>query len=247
MSCTVRCALALVCASAMASSSPAANVTPTKSGGDFIAGSGIPADNFTISTALTGESVALKGRLRDTGQPLSQSGNVYYVPAGLSVLSPPNPAWAFDYQFSPGTAGQTAESYLLTLQIDFDPGIGTTDYATIPLPVADADADPTNSWDDGDGFFLNPGSGAWSDDVTPFVVSNSGHLGFNFWTLPPFNKSYDPNVTGEYQINLTVADALGTLASSTIFVNVVPEPATLGLVLMSGLFGAAVYLRRRWG
>ena len=220
----------------------AANVTPTKSNSDFIAGSGIPSDNFLIDTAGTGESVALKGRSRDTGQPLSFSGSTFEVKNGNSVLSPSNPWWSFDFQFSPGTAGMAAEDYVMTLEVDFDPAIGSTDFAVISLPVADADTDPTNSWDDTDGFFTNPGGGGWSEDSVPFVYSQSWNQGFTFWTLPPFNKTYDANATGEYSLVLSIAtssDPMNAIATSSAVVRVVPEPCA-GLLLLFGCLGLLI-------
>ncbi|MEM7315344.1 MAG: PEP-CTERM sorting domain-containing protein [Planctomycetota bacterium] len=237
--------LVAVCVAMVSHLASAANVTPTKSNTDFIAGSGIPSDNFVIDTASSGESVALKGRSRDTGQAISFVGDTYTVMNGNSVLSPSNPWWSFDWQFSPGTAGMVAEDYIMTLQVDFDPAIGTTDYATISLPVADADMDPTNSWDDTDGFFTNPGGGDWSDDGVPFVYSQSWNQGFGFWTAPPFDKTYDSNDTGEYQLNVSIAkssDPMVPIATSSILVEVVPEPCT-GLMLLCGCLG--LMIRRR--
>lgn len=225
------CTLCLTCF-LFAPSLQADVVGPSKSNGDFIPGTGIPGDNFVSDTAGTGEQVFLKARSRDTGQALSQVGNRYYVEAGLASNNS-SPWWSFDFQFSPGETGQNPEDYTLDLWVDFDPGVGATDFVMLSAPVGDADADPSNSWDDGDGWHLNPGGAAWSTDNVPWVAANSWHLGFGFW-----GKSYDPNATGEYELRLTVSDAGGVVASTTAFANVVPEPSSFAflcaLTLMVG-------------
>jgi hypothetical protein len=239
---------AMAAALLLAAPAAAAIVPTTKANGDFIAGTGIPADNFTIA-ANGGDSVALKGRLRDTGQALSQSGNVYYVPTGLAADNV-NPAWSVDFQFTPqdGAAPPNIFSltdYWLTLEVDFDPSYGSTAFKTVSLPVSSA----------GSNFFGNPGSGAWSNDVTPWVVSDSINLSFASWALvPPVGPTgYDPNVPGEYEVRLTVSelDYAGfvpvrgaDIVSTDILVRAIPEPASAAL-LSSAVIGLFVVRRRR--
>lgn len=206
--------------------STAATVSPTKANGDYIAGTGIPANNFTVSTGATGEQVALKARNRATGQPLLQSGTTYYVSPGLTGASP---TLTFDYQFTPGSLA----NYGLKLDVDFDPGAGT-DFATIDqLVVGGWSLPPFN-----DGFFANPGGGAWSDNTTPYVYSQSWNLGYTFWSTV-FGKSYNPNVPGTYEFVLTAYDPTtsAVLSSSAITAVVVPLPpsAWAGLALLGGL------------
>jgi hypothetical protein len=236
--------VAIVCLLS-AAPSHAVVVTPAKADGDFISGTDIPGDNFTSATAGTGEAVFLKARSRDSGQPLAQVGNRYFVLTG-SASDNVNPWWSFDYQFSPDVPPLT--TYNLRLDVDFDPAVGVASFKTISLPVIDGDAVATNSWDDGDGFFTNPGSGAWTDDTTPYVVANSWHLSFGFWSaVGPSGLTYDRNLPGEYEIRLTALDGATELASATIFAEaVVPEASQLcmlGLTLAG--CGLAAYLRRR--
>lgn len=232
----------------LAAPAAAALVSPTKSNGTFIPGSGIPADNFTSVTANTGDTVALKGRLRDTGQALSQSGNVYYAPTGLAADNV-NPAWSFDYQFTPENSAAdpnifSLTDYWLTLEVDFDPTPGSANFKTVAGPVSGLAPN----------FYSNPGSGAWSNDVTPWVVSDSANLGFASWAFaPPIGPTgYDPDVIGEYEIRLTVSELAyaglipvrgADIASTSILVQTVPEPATAAMVgvAMMGLFA----VRRR--
>ncbi|QDU90312.1 hypothetical protein Pla175_37150 [Pirellulimonas nuda] len=223
------------------------------SGPEFIAGDGIPINGF-VQDSVPGMgntvSVAVKARDRDTGQPNAIVGNRYYVDAGLStVVTPGVSNLAFDYQFDPGASGLT--NYLLELSLDFDPAAGIADFVNFLLPVFDADGTPdalVDSWQETDGFFLNPGPGAWSDDSVGYVVSNSTRMDFGFFSLPPFSKMYDPNAVGEYEIRLRVYDITGAtqLASANAFAVVgVPEPSSLALTGLLGMACVATWRRRR--
>lgn len=231
--------LAVAAIVAVATPAWAATVSPTKSNGDFIPGSGIPADNFTANTAGTGETVAAKGRLRDTGQALSQVGNIYYVPTGLAADNT-NPAWSVDWQFTPA-AGSSTGDYWIESFVDFDPAVGATDFLQLgPTQVSPASG----------GYASNPGGGAWSDDTIPFVLADSFHLGFPIWTL--LGKSFDPNVPGEYQFVLNAYANNGgipgaQLASTSILVRSggIPEPATIGMAGVAAIAGLAVRRKAR--
>jgi len=229
-------ALSLACGVAVTHAVPIYNapVTPTKAGGDFIPGNGIPATGFAVDTdPATGVSVALKARSRDTGNPLSQSTNVYVVKSGLAADNI-NPWWNFDLQFSPGDDGTTADGFQLQFTVDFDP---TPAYnyisfgGTVPIPASVP-------------FVIeNLGGGTWSSDDVDFVVADSSHLAFSTWTTF-FGATYDPDATGEYTFSLTAKDQFGTqLAHTEIVVKVVPEPASLGLFALGGLL--LVKRRRR--
>ncbi len=225
------CVIAL-CLGSIAEAAPIYNtgVTPTKSNGDFIAGSGIPSSGFAVDTAVTGESIGLKARGRDTGFPLSQSGNTYVLQPGLA-LNGVSPWWNFDFQFSPGLTGAPATDYILTLEVDFDPSAGT-DFTTISATA--------DTWG---GFTTNPGGGAWSD-ATPYVMAESWNLGFGFWQLlgaPPF----DPNANGQYTINFSASQNNQVVASTSIIAQVgnvapIPEPSCMALLAIMGgvCFGA---------
>lgn len=212
------------------------SVTPTKANGDFIPGSGIPSDRFTIDTALTGESVALKARDRSNGEPLFSVGSVYTVSPGNDPSNPNRSAWNFDFQFSPG-AGSTAvpSDYTYELKVDIDPAVGVTNFVTIPVPPSNTLAPA------GDSFFANPGGGAWSSNTTPFVIANSENYKFGFLAGPTFtNPSF-----GEYDIQFTARNAItnAVVAQSNIqVVAAIPEPATLGVL---GLATIGLLARRR--
>lgn len=210
-------------------------VPVTKSNGDFVPGTGILADNFTISTGTGRESVALKARDRDTGQPLSISGTTYAVSPGLSTDAPGQTQFRFDFQFTPGAAS----NYWLQLMIDFDPTAGQ-DFVTLEGLVF-------GYWNGGgDSYLTNPGSGAWSDNTTPYLVANSSRLDFAFWSSY-YGKSYDPNAPGTYDLVFSAYSADPTnggalLSSVSITAQVVPLPAAfwpglamLGILAVGGL------------
>lgn len=229
----------LVAAAGMAAErAEGGTVSPTKAGGDFIAGSGIPADNFVTASAA-GVTVALKARGRDSGQPLGIFGSTYAVAPGKAASNPNASWWSFDFQFTPSasdTVGGT--NYLLTLEFDTDPTAAGQSFVTLSAPLFDADADPTNSWDDGDGFFVNPGGGAWSDDAIDYVYSQSWRPDFSFLA----GKTLGP---GFYDIRFSVAVPGGPTATAALTARVVPLPTAAGLGAVGlALLGAA---RRRRG
>ncbi|MCA9433903.1 MAG: PEP-CTERM sorting domain-containing protein, partial [Candidatus Omnitrophica bacterium] len=76
---------------------------------------------------------------------------------------------------------------------------------------------------------------------------NSQNLLFGFLSAPsafitPPAGSFDPNAPGEYTFQLRVSDTSGVLETTSINVEVVPEPATMALI---GTGVAAMAARRR--
>lgn len=198
---------------------------------EMIAGDGIPIDNFTQDSHTDNGNtiyVSLKARDRDTGEASSQSGNYYYIDSGYSSTNPTKPNLSYDFQFDPGSDGTT--NYYLQLKIDFNRSTATS-FATVQGPI-------TGYWDGSDGYFTNASS--WNTSTVPYVISNSGHLAFASWaSLNPDAANYDPNLAGDYEMQLNVFDPTDTtlLASTTIHAIVgnplavpVPEPGELGLM-----------------
>jgi hypothetical protein len=233
------------------SSSPAVltfgDVSPTKGNvtTDFIPGTAIPENQFTKDTAVTGETVAIKARNRDTGVPIAVVGNRYFVSPGNDPSNSARTAWNFDFQFTP-TVGKVATDYTYEVQADIDPGFGVTNFVTVPVPASIVNAPM------GDSFFPNgtggnasgPGvysyNGPWSDPITPFVIANSENYKFSFLAGSGFTNS-DP---GEYELRFTARDGVSnaTVASVTAFA-VVPEPASASLLIL-GAFGLIGRRRR---
>jgi hypothetical protein len=232
---TVLSAGALLVTAATSASAAIVYNTPvpvTKANGDFINGSGIPANGFAVDTdPATGISVALKARSRDTGQPLSIVNDVYTVSTGLAADNL-NPWWSVDLQWTAGDAVTLAQNYRIVLNVDFDPAANVEQFvslaATIPTPPYFSS-------------ISNPGSGVWSNDNTDFVVSESTHLGFSFWNAFP-HTPFNPNAQGEYVVQLLAQTSAGvTIATSEITVVAVPEPAAFGVLAL----GAGALLLRR--
>lgn len=234
------------CAAALALASTSAfagNVLVTKANGDFISGTGIPSDNFTTATN-NGVSVALKARSRDTGQALAQKGNRYLVAEGAALSNPNYSWWSFDFQLTPGD-GQTIEShnYCMTLEFDTDGSAGTS-FITISDTMDAHGILNLAGWSGliyGDGYFENPGAGAWTSDSTEYVYSQS-------WRSDMFFLAGEILDAGEYTIRLTVADSQGVVVSTEIIVQVggtlVPMPSAVGLggAGLAAMFGVS---RRR--
>ena len=224
------------------------DVAPTKGNvsTDFIPGTGINENQFTKETAVTGETVAIKARNRDTGNPIAVVGNRYFVSPGNDPSNAARAAWNFDFQFTP-IVGKVASDYTYEVQADIDPGFGTTNFVTIAVPNSIVNAPM------GDSFFPNgtggsvsgPGAysynGPWSEPITPFVIANSQNYKFSFLAGSGFTNP-DP---GEYELHFTARDAVSnnTVASVTAFA-VVPEPASAGLIGV-GVFGLLGVLGRR--
>jgi hypothetical protein len=209
-------------------------INVTKFDGSFLAGTGIPTASFTTNDGLLGAQTGIQVRSRDTGFPLSQVGNQYYVAAGLAS-NMVSPWWQFDFQFSPGQLGLDPSTTTLRLRVDFDPSAAIA-FTDVILPA--------NAW--GSAFRTNPANGSWSDNTTPWAVSESWHMGFAFWQslgAPMF----DPNVTGQYAIQFGAYSNEETIAETTVFANVVAVPAPPGVIQAGtgmGLAGLLWLLQR---
>jgi hypothetical protein len=200
------------------------DVAPSKANGDYIAGSGIPGDNF-ITDGAHGAAVYLKGR----GYPGSPTSGQSLLTTGTTFINVTDsvgntPLWSFDFQFSPRLDDLVAgRNYTLSLDVDLD-GTSATSYFSASAPLFDADSDPLNSWDDTDGFFLNPGGGAWSEDDTDYVFSQSWRPGFSFINAAEL-------VPGDYTINWSALSENGNpVGALTSTVRLIP-PAMTALTL----------------
>ena len=222
------------------------DASPTKSNvnTDFIPGTGNFENQFTIDTGAGGERAFLKGRNRVSGLPIAQSGNVYTVLNG--VVSPgPNQraAWNFDFQFSP-IAGKVVSDYFYEIQADTNPAAGVANFITLSVPAGVQIDTPTPM---GDSYYTNGNGGniggtnasptysytaGWSD-ATPFVIANSQNYNFGHF----MGAAFANNGPAEYEIRATMYHTVGgaPAASVTAFVNVVPEPATAGVLAIASL------------
>lgn len=183
------------------------SAAPTKANGDYIAGTGILANNFQGDVADA--AAYIKPRGRDSSQPIALSGDTYTVLSGASMSNPSASWWSLDFQFTPRVTDTVAgTNYNLTLLVDIDPTAGVNN-KVVSLPLFDSDTSPVNSLDDNDGFKLNPGPGLWSNDLIDYVFSQSWRPDFGFLAgaiLP----------TGDYEVSFSAVPRNGSIDSATV-------------------------------
>ncbi|MCA9448239.1 MAG: PEP-CTERM sorting domain-containing protein, partial [Candidatus Omnitrophica bacterium] len=199
-------------------------------------GSGIPTHSVATSTfvdSVNGNTITLglsaHGRYSNPDLTNDGAGTFFAQPG--SNGSPLGALWNFNYYISI-TGGGTFADYAFELLYDFDPGVDT---GAASLGILDFD----EAIDAVAGF-----SGA-SGLVS--LVEGSENLLFGFLGTPssfitPPAGSFDPNAPGEYTFQLRVSDTSGVLETTSINVEVVPEPATMALI---GTGVAAMAARRR--
>jgi hypothetical protein len=231
--------LCMVTLLATAQLTMAGYVPVTTAAGDFILGG--PRDDFQVSTASTGESIALGALLRDGSYAPGRDGNRYIVPVGPapgSTLS----SWVFRWQYTPGASTSQSQP-LVMLLIDTNPGVGVQTYTSM-LFNPQGGPGILDGWDDTPWFRPNPGPGAWSNDSTPYVVAATFGREDPLVTLfgaPPLNV----NGVAEFQLRGIVTRGGQVVASETIFVEVRPVPVPPAFVLMIiGTLSAVPIVRR---
>jgi hypothetical protein len=247
--------LALILSAGAAS---AASVTP-----DVIFGSGNANGSFTVDQR-NGIELGLRGKLRfnDSNSPentFNYDGVDTYTfqngtpPTGFGFAanSPTTPVWNFEWSVNTdyeGTSGNTLDAFDYLLELDTDPGAGTTFVSSFdPINLAFADhAIGNNSTGNGNGSVAADAS-AYSN----LIASNN--VAQNSWNYEFFNSNsgdptfgFNPNVNGDYVIRLTAFDK-GTsdiAAQTSITISAVPLPAA-GWLLLTAFGGLGLMARRR--
>lgn len=192
---------------------------------------------------------------------------------GFAPNATTTPIWNFEWSINsdisdvpPGGGGlntgwltdEPLNRFTYRLSLDADPGPGTNFLTFDPINVDLADhALGNNSFGNDEGIVATTevgyqqliGNGNPSFPFFP-PPGRGYNVAQNSWSYEFFNdpgsplENFDPNQTGTYTIKLEAFDGGVTpVASTSIDVEVVPEPATLALAGIGGL----VFLSRRVG
>lgn len=203
-----------------------ATVAPTKANGDYIAGTGIPADGF-LADSGEGVSVFLKARGRPeagvfSGTAVLVTGNTFINTTDSTTNVR---LWNFDFQFSPRTDDVIGDlNYTLTLDVDLD-GSASANTVSISAPIFDANSDPLDgSWDDGDGLRLNGDPTPWSESDTDYVYTQSWRPGFSFLNGSELDA-------GDYSLRWAATSPLGNQIAEVALNTRLVEAGTTNVTL----------------
>ncbi len=219
------CAAGAVVAMCAGAASASFTVTPQSAmsgfGSNFngTVGTGIANSNLNVAnnSGLDVE-IGLKADLRFTAN-LPSVGNRYDAPLGTTAGPPMGATWNYVAVVDLGSG--TLNDYQVNLRLDFDPAAGSSNFTTLDYNFV---------------AFTQGGPAA----LNTSVFGDSQNPLFSFWSLLGA-PAFDPNLPGEYEVELEVLDAAGgTVALSQIVVRV-PAPASAAL-LAGGLVVAG---RRR--
>lgn len=220
------------------------NVTP-----DVIFGSGNANGSFTTDRAGSLElGLRAKVRYPVPMNVFNNNGldNRYTFSVGHSASNPDRPLWNFEWSINTNYDGLGADvlsSLTYRLDIDFDPGIGSTNFQSFdPINLTFADhAIGTNSTGNGGGTTA-------TDNANYATLIASNNVAQNSWSLGFFDDGTHismPDVAGEYDIVLTAFNGATQVGQTSILVAAVPEPsAFLFGGLVCSVLGAN-YVRKR--
>lgn len=230
---------------------------------NVIFGSGNENGGFTVDRN-SGLEIGIRGKLRfdENNQPQStynsDGAGAYNMPAGAPSpgfgFAPDDPQaakWNFDWSINTdfnGTTGQKIGDLFYQMSLDTNPGLGATTFVTFD-PIGGTYFDHQfgdNTTAQGAGEKATDAAGYAALLSSKNLVQNSWNYQF-FASLMP---GFDPNVIGEYTIELAAfsdSDFTNELARSSITVSTVPLPATALLLLsaVGGLGGLGAAARRR--
>ncbi|MCA9232290.1 MAG: PEP-CTERM sorting domain-containing protein [Planctomycetales bacterium] len=210
------------------------NVTP-----DVIFGSGNVNGSFTTDQS-NGVELGLRGKLRHNGSGFAENtfnsdgAGFYTFQAGVApTQSFPTAEWSFEWSINTNWDGSSSWNLAdldYALSLDTDPGPGTNFTTFDPIN----DGSPA-FWDHSIGDnSTNAATDSIATDATDYAnLIAANNVAQNSWKPHWFFSPFDPTLSGVYTITLTAFDGATTVASSSININVVPEPTTLALGLSS--------------
>ena len=246
----------------------AANVSP-----DVIFGSGNANGSFTIGTGSFASGtveLGLRGKLRFNASNAPENTfnydgvNSYSFGAGsptggASWVSSTTPVWNFEWSINTDRDDDNTtalDDLTYQLRLDSDPGAGTNFQTFDPIAVPSTSTPDFADHAIGDNnsvpFDSTTGTGGGSvasDRPSYLSLIANNNVAQNSWSYEFFNAAgtplefFDPTQTGQYTIELEAFDSTGSIASTSIEVNVVPVPFSAPLLL--GALGGLVVLRRR--
>jgi hypothetical protein len=203
-------------------------------------GNGIPNGNWTIDTVGAVE-IALRARDRSGVSPVVRSGNLYTVLGGAYPGGSGKAYWNYDFSVDSkvGGGGMDLTRYTVVLKFDTDPG------AAAVYTTSSTFTNVETHWPD-NAFWSSAGRRVGAGPAL------SGEFGVQNSENPKFADSgfgYVPG-NGLYDIQMSVVDNSGwvpyTVGTTTIQVQVVPEPETYAMMLAGlGLLGFIARRRKQ--
>ncbi|MHC4290437.1 MAG: PEP-CTERM sorting domain-containing protein [Planctomycetota bacterium] len=214
------------------------DVTP-----NVIFGDGNANGSFTVDRT-NGVELGLRAKLRydATGLPqntFNSNGNgTYTFQAGIApTKSTPFPEWNFEFTINTdyeGTSGIMLDDLTYALQMT-----STTVALGGPYDVINGESSPgVVYWDHaiGNNSTLNGAGVSATDAVNYATLIGANNVAQQSWSPNWFdNDLFDPTETGSYYYTLTAYNGATAVASTSMTVNVVPEPATMALMALGGL------------
>ena len=216
------------------------NVTP-----EVIFGSGNANGSFTVER-MNGVELGLRGKLRHNSSGLAENtfnsngDGTYSFNAGVApTQSSPTAEWSFEWSINSNFDGTSGWNLV---DLTYELSMMSVDTGSM-IPIFDPINDGTY-WDHAIGTNAtgNGGGTVAADDTDYANLIAANNVAQNSWKPHWFASPFDPTLAGDYIFTLTAYNGNTQVASTSMTVQVVPEPATISLF---GLAGLALVVRRR--